>query len=188
MAAYSYQISSDNRTITFTVTGLSPGDLVFFYIRHANVSENLAPTTSYTAQLSVMVQAFPVLEPNSSYVVNVAAAGALLGAKEFTTGASTGRPSNWSWSGIIASGSDYSNLTAAQWNRFEDRINEFRRYKGLANYNFTRAVSGQTLLVTLFSEAETAISQMNGPVSVPSTRTLSMTYFSTLAGALNNSA
>lgn len=88
-----------------------------------------------------------------------------------STLACTSRPSNWSWPFSVASGQDcYVNAT--DWIAFQDRINEFRQYKNLSNYSFTKSpyvASGQPFYAWLANQAVTAISQMSPPTSPPAT-------------------
>lgn len=186
MPSYSYSISTDQRTITFTVTGLAAGDLVFFYVRHSDKTENLAPTSSYTATGSTMTQSFTVLEPNSNYTVNVTAKGEFLGAQTFSTGTAPGdRPENWSWSGIIYPSAPFENLTADIWNDFTARINEFRAYKSQKTYAFTRARSGVTDVSECVTEAMDAIRGTTGHGALPSSVTIDADTWIQLADALN---
>jgi len=77
------------------------------------------------------------------------------------------RPLNWSWYTSKTSGTNF-NITATEWNAFCGRINEFRVYKGLSNYSFTSAVSGNNAQASQINQARTAINAMSPPTSVPS--------------------
>jgi hypothetical protein len=69
------------------------------------------------------------------------------------------RPSNWAWTTPKVSGADFS-MTAAGWNSFTQRINDFRSYKNLVAYSFTTVVSGGTLLASIFNQARNAINDL----------------------------
>lgn len=184
----SYSITRHGDGITFSVSGLSEGDNVRFFIRYANDensviydAENVIATGS---EMTYDVSLFP-----GTFTANVRVNGDWLGAKTFTIEDHPDpgqiRPDNWSWSGIIYSGCPLENLTAANWRWFQSRIDEFRIYKGVGAYGFTTPVAGVTPLITLFTEAEAAIDGIPGSGTVPTGRELAMTYFDGLADALN---
>lgn len=184
----SYSITKDGDGIIFSVSGLSEGDNVRFFIRFADdensviydADKNYATGSDMTHGVSL----FP-----GTFTANVKVNDDWLGAKTFTIedhpDPGETRPENWSWSGIIYSGCPLENLTAADWRSFQSRIDEFRIYKGIGAYGFTAPVSGETLLATLFKEAEAAIAEIPGSGTVPAGRELAMTYFDGLADALN---
>lgn len=87
------------------------------------------------------------------------------------------RPSNFSWTYPKVSGGVF-NLTAAEWNSFTARINAFRAYKGLSNYSFTTAVSGNNFTAAMFNEARAAISAMG--ISVPAVQYSDNTIYASL--------
>ena len=179
-----YTLEHTDRSVTFTVSEIAPPKTVWFTVRYDDANDkSLVIHESRNATSATLTETFEVPRGHK-YATNVDFGdGVYLGLQTFDT--ISGRPDDWTWSGIIASGSAYENLTAEAWNRFEDRIDEFRKYKGLTAYGFTRAVSGMTLLVTLFSEAEAAIGGIPGHGTVPTGRELAMTYFNGLANALN---
>ncbi len=182
----SYTVSVSGSDVTFNVTGIASGNLVEILIRLAADTSDVTVNEKLTATSSTFSKTY-TLDPEE-YACNVKVNdGDWLGKQTFTIEDNSGptRPSDWSWSGIIYSGCPLENLTASHWNDFEDRINAFREYAGLSAYGFTRAVSGVTLLSTLFSEAESAIGTIPGHGTVPMSRALSMTYFDGLADALN---
>ncbi len=187
MASYTISQNSAGTQLTWTVTGLTAGDQVVFFIRYEPNDNNagLQQIGPRAATDSTMTQSCTI-EPGQYYVTRVSVNDVPLAAQYFTANDPAGsRPEDWSWSGIIWSGCPLENLTAAAWNRFTARVNEFRTYAGNGAYSFTQAVSGQTPLVTLFSEAEAAIRGTTGHGTVPTGRELSMTYFDGLASALN---
>ena len=71
------------------------------------------------------------------------------------------RPQNFSWTYSKSSGGNF-NLTAAEWNSFTSRINEFREYCDLSNYSFTTAYQGNTFTAAMYRQARTAIQAIDG--------------------------
>ncbi len=79
------------------------------------------------------------------------------------------RPNNWYWSTSKNSGDDF-NLTASEWNSFTDRIDEFRQYVGLTDGTYSEAYVDGNFYAYQFNQAVNAISEMNPPISPPSTK------------------
>ena len=78
------------------------------------------------------------------------------------------RPSNFSWNIPKVQGGDF-NLTSVEWTNLQEKINEFRQYKGLSNYSFTTVSSGGIFYANLFNEVRNKIADMN-LVGLPSTK------------------
>lgn len=100
------------------------------------------------------------------------------------------RPSDWGWYSTIKSGSEI-NITAREWNDFTSRINAFREYDGLSDYNFTYVRSGVTpISAAICNEARSAISPISGrgtlPSRVVSNSPLTASFFNGLMNALNS--
>ena len=74
------------------------------------------------------------------------------------------RPNNFSWVYPKISGQPFK-VTSAEWLSFVSRINEFRRYKGKSDYNFTTSTTyvsqGKTFYAWIFNEARNAIADIN---------------------------
>lgn len=66
------------------------------------------------------------------------------------------KPNIFKWSTTKTSGGTF-NLTAIEWNSLQDTINQMRDYLGLSEYNFTRAVKGETFTALMYNEAREAI-------------------------------
>lgn len=77
-----------------------------------------------------------------------------------------GKPPDWGWDRSIVSGNSFD-LKYSEWNGFTDRINEFRSYKGLTEYNFTNVSRGETFYASYFNQARIAINTMNPPTTIP---------------------
>jgi hypothetical protein len=107
----------------------------------------------------------------------------------------------WYWSSswtvgsnLIVSAGSYQSTSGNgdnSWNGFLYRVNQVRRFKGLSDYSFTYAQSGQPMYATQFNQAVAAISAMNPSVSVGSNVTQNVTTiqkadFNRLSSALNS--
>lgn len=79
------------------------------------------------------------------------------------------RPPDFSWDTSKISGSNF-NLTASEWTRLQNRINDFRTYKGLDYYSFTNVYSGDLVEAYLYRQAVSSISDMSPPTSPPPNR------------------
>lgn len=71
------------------------------------------------------------------------------------------RPNNFSWTYTKTQGGTF-NLTATEWNALATRINEFRAYKGLSDYSFTTAYSGNNYMAYMYNQARLAIQGISG--------------------------
>lgn len=99
-----------------------------------------------------------------------------IGAYYQLSGFIKGRPHNWSWYTIIGQGKESyrrvnlgqaneikcAMLSAREWTDFCGRINEFRVYKGIGKYVFTKPVMGKTFTALHFNEALDAIRPISG--------------------------
>lgn len=190
MAAYS--ISYTATSVTFTVTGLTSGDIVVLYLRNEPYTGTmiLDDDTTYKATGSTFRFTEDDLSPNTSYAANVMVNwGDTLGTQYFTTGSlAPKRPSDWEWYSDIVSGGDID-LTADEWNDFCARINEFRAYKRLDAYSFTTAEVGAEISAAIVNEAGIAISEISGHGGLPSQAVpggaVSAAFFHALQDALN---
>ena len=79
------------------------------------------------------------------------------------------RPADWEWTTNVSKGAAVSfyngairPLTAAEWNAFTTRINEFRKYMGLSNYSFTTVNSNTNFTAAIYNEAVAAIKGISG--------------------------
>src|SRR5690606_21164075 len=96
------------------------------------------------------------------------------------------RPSNWTWHSTKTKGQNI-NLTAAEWNSFCTRINQFRIYKNLANFNFTAVISGQPMMAAQVNQARTAIQQMVPPTTTPTAVSSGMDIMASFINGLSSS-
>ena len=96
------------------------------------------------------------------------------------------RPGNWEWHQQKVAGAKL-NLTAAEWNSFCIKINQFRQYKSLGNYSFTTVSSGTRITASLMNQARTALSAITtAPPSVNTGDIIRASYFNTLRDNMNN--
>ncbi len=75
--------------------------------------------------------------------------------------ATASRPSDFSWTLEKKQGETF-NLSAEEWNNFTTRINSFRKYKGLTDYEFTSAYSGNDFTASMYNQARLAIQEIDG--------------------------
>lgn len=111
------------------------------------------------------------------------------GSAGYVTLTATVRPNDWSWTSTVAQNSQIK-LTAAEWNNFTARINQFRSYKGLSAYSFTTAVKNSTPIEAgICNQARTAIDAISGhgtlPTALVSGGALYASFFNGLKTALN---
>lgn len=121
-------------------------------------------TNSYT-------HLFTGLEPNTNYtfyahIWNSASQFWYKSRSDLYTSAPP-RPSNFSWGVPVVQGQDF-NMTAYEWNRFLQRVNEFRVYKNVNQASFNYAVQGNTAYASQYNEARNATAILSA--SVPPTR------------------
>lgn len=100
------------------------------------------------------------------------------------------RPNDFSFPSSVRSGAATTTLTASKWNDFQNRINEFQTYKGVAQTNFDDVSSGDEMTASLMRKAWDAINSISGHGSMPtrpsSGSTIYASWFHDLADALNN--
>ena len=80
------------------------------------------------------------------------------------------RPDKFYWTTSIQTGASvrfdtasnsFRPVTAAEWNAFCSKINEFRRYKGLSEYSFTTVSTGMLFTAAIYNEAVAAINEIS---------------------------
>lgn len=96
------------------------------------------------------------------------------------------RPPSWNWMVAKVAGQPV-NLTAAEWNSFCTRLNQFRQYKGHENYNFTKVNSGGLITAAIINQAIYALSNIaSAPALVSAGSPITATLFNTLTTNMNN--
>jgi len=90
----------------------------------------------------------------------------------------------------VHSGAATTTVTASKWNSFQDRINEFQAYKGVAQTSFDDVSSGDEMTASLMRKAWDAINGISGHGTMPtrpsSGATIYASWFHDLADALND--
>jgi len=128
---------------------------------------------------------------NATYTIRVTAYDAVGNARATTISAQfkQTRPQDWTW-GIAMTTGQALYMPASSWNSFATRINQFRVYKGLGNYNFATVYSGGTMLAIQVNQATNAINDMNPSSSPPSLTStgvsITPTRFALLQSSLNS--
>lgn len=134
--------------VNYYSVSLSNGASATVYTNAITFS-GLSENTTYTATL------YAVNDQGSSGTTSVT----------FTTDSTPGpvRPANWSWTtaemNALNSGGNVSVITAARWNAFVSRMNEFRTYKGLSSYP-GQVGSDKILYASLFRSVAVGIDYM----------------------------
>ena len=79
-------------------------------------------------------------------------------------------------------------MSAAEWNDFTDRINQFLQYKGLASVSFTIApYSDGQFYAFMYNQARNAITSLPYSVSPPPVRNSGDIIYASEINALRNS-
>lgn len=95
------------------------------------------------------------------------------------------RPSDWSWDNAKTSGGAL-NVTANEWNRFLNRIDAFRTYKGYGSGSYTYASMGNTITANQYNQARLAISSMGAvPYAVSAGAAIKASEFNNIRDYLN---
>jgi hypothetical protein len=96
------------------------------------------------------------------------------------------RPSSFSWTTSKTSGGNF-NVSASEWTNLQNNINSVRSYKNMYAYSFTTVSYGQNFEAYLFNQAVSSISEMNPPISTPSTVVSGQTIYASYLNGLVNS-
>ena len=168
-----------------------------------NYNENHGHITGLTTGQRYEIKASSFFTTSGVDIESVDASGNTGYSSSIYVTVGTARPSNWSWSYTISSGSSVYSVVNKniyimpyqEWNSFTTRINEFRVYKSLSSYSFTSVSSETALTTTIINQALTAIRDMSayftGGKTVPSNRStgdniLVASYYLNMRDALNS--
>lgn len=199
MASFTY--TAGDTWLTITVRGLSSGQRVRYFVRREPGTSAVIDST-YTSSGSSLTKTFNGLQQSTRYAANAGivsgSSTAWIDAQYFTTKSSSGgggepvgptRPTNWQWWSTIQRGAIIS-ISANEWNSFCSKINEFRAYKGLRVYYFSTVSRGTSISASIVNEAWSAISQISGHGTLPSSaipgQAITAYFFTQLANALNS--
>ena len=165
-------------------------------------SYNLFLDGSYDGVTGGTTYTFNGLQPDTWYTLGVVAYDSDSGqySDEATTTGKTlkERPSNWNWSYNIYSGGNVFKTTASdsiikayimtayEWNNFTKRINEFREYKGLSNYNFTTVYAEGDCTPSIINQAVNAINAIGFNISTVSNGNVPASVFIQMRDKLNS--
>lgn len=184
-------ISSTATTITIRYTSIP--NAVWYQV-HYRKSTTIATTP--IANGSSLSCTITGLSPDTEYKVNYRGATATVfgpfmpNGKIIRTERLVIRPDDWDWGCTVKPGARLP--TAREWDNFCVRINEFRDYKGLSGYSFTKAYPGPTTLTAaMVNQTITAIKAMSPSTSPPSSAAKNVTKLSAallngLAASLNS--
>jgi hypothetical protein len=152
------------RVLVDGLTGTSYSSIVIY-----NATTGQSYNASYEGAGRSTVQTFGGLTPGNSYSFYAEATPTGSTARRipdsgFDVFATKNPPAKFAWTNAKSAGAMY-NLTAAEWGAFLDKINEFRVYKGLTTYTFSRGISSGAItsyIVPTANSFNTAINAING--------------------------
>ncbi|WP_405158495.1 hypothetical protein [Paenibacillus sp. FSL H8-0283] len=136
---------------------------VQFYVNGVQAGTSYSSSGYYT---------FAALQADTNYTLGIKAvdsAGQSSTMRTLAVKTKKARPANFEWDTAKNAGSDF-NITASEWNRLATKVNEFRFYKGIANYTFTRAVSGTDFKATYYNDVISIINTMSPTTAIPSSK------------------
>lgn len=159
-----YEVTASKTSTSITVALSNYSDFRYFkYSIQLLDGTTVGGSGSYVTSASYT---FTGLSPNTTYNVFCNYSNNSSSTVDDTLGitvttAKISRPSNFEWTNAKVTGKAF-NLTAAEWNSFTARINAFRAYKGLSNYSFTTAYTGNVFTAAMYTQAQTAIKGIAG--------------------------
>ena len=110
----------------------------------------------------------------------------------YTLPAASARPSNWAWESSIVSGGALT-VTAAEWNRFIDRIYAFANYKGVSQPGSASdyyAVKGEDMLAAEVNAVRSLLANLLPPSPPPAQVTrgqeITAAWFDDMKNSLNS--
>lgn len=186
-----YLDSVGNNTAKISWTSIPGATRYYVYLN--GVSQGYVTSTTFTfTNLTPLTTYGFYVEAYNGYVYSNT--GLVLA--QFTTTDKV-RPNNWTWEYTIAAGQPFYSqsgssvfiMRASHWNEFTARINQFRVYKGLANYSFTTALTSHTptQIKNCINQAITAINAMGfSQAQVSSGGDVAASTFITMRNNLNS--
>ena len=110
----------------------------------------------------------------------------------YTLPVSGSRPANWAWESNIAAGVTV-NVTAAEWNRYIDRLYAFAAYKNVSlpgSASDYYAVKGEMILAAEVNAVRSLLANLLPPTSPPAAvtkgQTITAAWFNGLKNSLNS--
>lgn len=194
----SFSLSATSDTVTFTVvpgSGYTQYRLILIDADNGDTTVFNEEFLNITSTFSYIVTELNHSTTYAAYVMYGANTSMedFLGPKTITTEAAQ-RPSDWAWTTAIATaytvpkyGELLAPVTAAEWNDFCARINQFRSYKNMTAYSFTAVSSGTGIASAILKQAIAAISAISGHGTLPTVYdVLKASFWQQLASALNS--
>ena len=196
-------VDTVNTTVTLGITGMS-GNYTGFevYVYDINGTHlRTVPSTSSTIAVTGLTKGITYkFNARSYYYSSVDSSNIFSAGYSAYTEIKCGgyRPDNWAWSYSISSGAPvyrtvisnniiYADIMlATEWNNFTQRINDFRAYKGLANYNFTTVSVGTQCTAGIINQAVTAINAMGFSIATVGTGSIPAAVFIQMRDKINS--
>lgn len=191
MADFSITEKTAN-TVSIYVTGLLNGDNVRIFVRLYDDPDDVSFDKTVKVYGNSLEYTVEDLEPDTEYLINVGIVTNIDGvnitdwgvAKDFTT--KMERPEDWEWWNTIKSGKPIQ-LEAEEWNAFCERINEFRVWFGVDEYDFTYVEPDDPIAADIVNEARRALMTITAdiPTGVDRGDPITAQFFLDLRDALN---
>lgn len=179
-------------TVSIYVTGLLNGDNVRIFVRLYDDTDDVSFDRTEKVYGNSLEYTVEDLEPENDYLINVGIVTNIDGvnytewgeAQDFVTEAA--RPEDWEWWNTIQSGKSIL-LEAEEWNAFCERINEFRVWFGVDEYDFTYVEPDDPITADIVNEARRALMTITAdlPASVEVGDPITAQFFLDLRDALN---
>lgn len=155
-----YEVEDETTSTSVTVAVSNYSDFTYFKYSIKNAATEVTVGES-GAYITAKSYTFTALEPNTRYYVFCNYSNHTYSDNEPTLSLTvytdkSARPANFEWTSEKKAGKAF-NLTATEWNNFTSRVNEFRVYKNLSNYSFTKAYAGDTFTAAMYTQARSAI-------------------------------
>lgn len=157
----------------------------------------------YQGYVSIAMDNWPAfgfyeLSPNTAYYVKMSVRDADQNAigdavtRRFSTNPIPPRPSNWSWESTVSAGQAI-NMTAAEFNRFIDRVYEFLEYKEISDGSepsYLYVTQGAQMRASDVNIVRSYIADMRPPTALPAEvlegDTIRASFFNGLKNSLNS--
>lgn len=179
-------------TVSIYITGLLNGDNVRIFVRLYDDPDDVSFDKTVKVYGNSLEYTAKDLEPETKYLINVGIVTNIDGvnvtdwgeAQDFTTKAA--RPEDWEWWNTIKSGKPIL-LEAEEWNAFCERINEFRVWFGVDEYDFTYVEPDDPIAADIVNEARRALMTITAdiPAGVDPGDPITAQFFLDLRDALN---
>ena len=192
------QIAAGGKTIRFeyTLSNIASGASQEFYVKppsqftHMSEYDSSASNGSFTKTLDLTDYWNDFGDYTIRLWVYNSSAEGDADSEDVTVSMVGDRPDDFTFPSSIRSGAATTTLTASTWRDFCDRINEFREYKGMNEYDFTYVRSGDEMTKEIMEEPWLAINAISGHGTMPTQPTrgavIYASYFHDLADALND--